>query len=208
MIKRYLIVFILVLEGSIAMSQTPKNPIGGKPDSEAQASVTDFEYQVKYQRAFEAVLWSMPAVSIYGFHRGAKAIGAGPNVILAWSKPAKPNLEAMTGNNQVPYVVSQTDLRNGPVVIEIPSATEEASLYGQIVDHWQITIADIGPSGIDKGKGGKILLTPPDYIGEVSSEYIQVKSPSFRVALAFRPIPAPQSTMNETYNYAKTIKMY
>ncbi len=208
MIKRYLIVFILVLEGSIAMSQTPKNPIGGKPDSEAQVSVTDFEYQVKYQRAFEAVLWSMPAVSIYGFHRGAKAIGAGPNVILAWSEPAKPNLEAMTGNNQVPYVVSQTDLRNGPVVIEVPSETEKASLYGQIVDHWQITIADIGPSGIDKGKGGKILLTPPDYIGEVSSEYIQVKSPSFRVALAFRPIPALQSTMNETYDYAKTIKMY
>jgi hypothetical protein len=29
-------------------------------------------------------------------------------------------------------------------------------LYGQIVDHWQITIADAGPAGIDKGKGGKL----------------------------------------------------
>ena len=209
MVNKYIITLILLISGiSVVLSQTPNNPIGGKPSSETQTSVTDFDYQVKYQRAFEAVLWSMPAVSIYGFHRGAETIGAGPNVILAWSNPAKPNLEAMTGNNQVPYIISQTDLRNGPVVIEIPPASEKASLYGQIVDHWQITIADIGPSGIDKGKGGKILLIPPDYTGEVSSEYIQVKSPSFRVALAFRSIPAPKSTMNEAYDYAKTLKMY
>jgi len=49
------------------------------------------------------------------------------------------------------------------VVVEIPEATDKASLYGQIVDHWQLSIADVGPSGIDKGKGGKILLTPPGY---------------------------------------------
>ena len=48
-------------------------------------------------------------------------------------------------------------------MVEIPEATDKASLYGQIVDHWQLSIADVGPSGIDKGKGGKILLTPPGY---------------------------------------------
>ena len=51
-------------------------------------------------------------------------------MILAWSEPAKPNLEAMTGNNQVPYIISQTDLRNGPVIIEIQPASDKASLYG------------------------------------------------------------------------------
>jgi hypothetical protein len=162
--NRYLVTLTMpICILSMAISQTPNNPIGGKPASGTQSSVRDFDYQVKYQRAFEAVLWSMPAVSIYGFQRGAEAIGGGPNVILAWSEPAKPNLEAMTGNNQVPYIISQTDLRNGPVIIEIPPASDKASLYGQIVDHWQITIADIGPSGIDGGRGGKILLTPPRF---------------------------------------------
>lgn len=133
------------------MTEMPTDPIGGKSPAGSVSSVADFDYQIKYQRAFEAVLWSMPAIAIYGFHRVAAELGAGPNVILAYSKPAKPNLEALTANNQTPYITSQTDLRQGPVVLEVPAASDKTSLYGQIVDHWQITIADIGPSGIDAG---------------------------------------------------------
>ena len=70
--NRYLVTLTMpICILSMAISQTPNNPIGGKPASGTQSSVRDFDYQVKYQRAFEAVLWSMPAVSIYGFHRGA-----------------------------------------------------------------------------------------------------------------------------------------
>ncbi len=199
----------------ISMSMTtagaadmPTDPLGGKPPTGSKVSVQDLDYQVKYQRAFEAVLWSMPAVSIYGFHRAPVALGGGPNTVLAWSGPAKPNLEALTGNNQTPYLLSQTDLSKGPVVVEIPAATDKASLYGQIVDHWQITIADVGPSGIDKGKGGKILLTPPGYKDKVPAGYIEVKSPSYRVAFAFRSIKSPEATTKDAYAYSKTLKMY
>jgi hypothetical protein len=150
----------------------------------------------------------MPAVAIYGFHRASAELGAGPNVILAYSEPAKPNSELLTANNQVPYILSHTDLRKGPVVVEIPAASETASLYGQIVDHWQITIADVGPSGVDQGKGGKILLTPPGYDEPVPEEYIEVKSPSYRVAFAFRSVPGPESTTAQAYEYAQTLKMY
>ena len=72
------------------------------------------------------------------------------------------------------------------MVLDVPAASDKASLYGQIVDHWQITIADIGPSGIDAGKGGKILLTPPGYSDPIPDGYIELKSPSYRVAFAFR----------------------
>jgi hypothetical protein len=197
---------------SLAMAvwagKMPTDPIGGKPPAGSKVSVKDLDYQVKYQRAFEAVLWSMPAVSIYGFHRAPVALGGGPNTVLAWSGPAKPNLEALTGNNQTPHLLSQTDLSKGPVVVEIPAATEKASLYGQIVDHWQITIADVGPSGIDKGKGGKILLTPPGYTGKVPAGHIEVKSPSYRVAFAFRSIESAKATPKDAYAYSKTLKMY
>jgi hypothetical protein len=46
------------------------------------------------QRAAEVVARSMPAIAIYGFHRGSAEVGAGPNLILAYPKPPKPNLEA------------------------------------------------------------------------------------------------------------------
>jgi hypothetical protein len=206
--KYSMIITIAIYLFNPGVARTQNDPIGGKPQADTHVSVENFEYQIKYQRAFEAVLWSMPAIAIYGIYKAAEPLGGGPNVIMAWSKPAKPNLEAITGNNQVPYIASQTDLRDGAVVIEIPPATETASLYGQIVDHWQITIADIGPSGIDKGQGGKILLTPPGYEGVVSSEYIEIKSPSYRVTFAFRSIPGPNSSMDDAYNYARTLKMY
>jgi len=197
---------LAVVPTSSVLAQT--DPLGGKPAPGSEVSVPDLEYQVAYQRSFEAVLWSMPAIGIYGFHRASDLIGAGPNVILAMSGTAKPNMEGLTANNQTPYVASQTDLRKGPVVVEVPKASEEASLYGQIVDHWQITIADVGPSGVDQGKGGKLLITPPGYAEPVPDDYIEVKSPSYRVAFAFRSVAGPNSTQEQAYEYAKTLKMY
>ena len=183
-------------------------PLGGKPAAGAKPSVPDLNYQVAYQRAFEAVIWSMPAVAIYGFYRAAMNIGAKDNTILAWSQPAKPNAELLTANNVSPYTLSQTDLRKGPVVVEVPAATDKASLYGQIVDHWQITIADVGPSGLDQGKGGKFVITPPGYDGAVPAGHTEVKSPSYRVAFSIRSVKGPNANTEDASAYARTVKMY
>jgi len=94
------------------------------------------------------------------------------------------------------------------VILEVPAASDKASLYGQIVDHWQITIADIGPSGIDEGKGGKILLTPPGYSDPIPDGYIELKSPSYRVAFAFRSVPSPTGSTEQAYAYTQKLKMY
>ena len=186
----------------------PDDPLGGKPPFGSSLSVKDLDYQVKYQRAFEAVLWSMPAISQYGFFRGAYGLGAENNTILAWSGPGKPNLEALTANNVTPYTTSQSDLRKGPVVVEVPKATDKAMLFGQIVDHWFITITDIGPIGVDKGKGAKVLFTPPGYTGKVPDGYIEVKSPSYRIDFAFRSIPTPKGTTADAVALSKMLKMY
>jgi hypothetical protein len=74
----------------------PTDPIGGKPPAGSKASVKDLDYQVKYQRAFDAVLWSKPAVNMYAYWHAAADWDAGPNTIIAWSKPATPYLEAVT----------------------------------------------------------------------------------------------------------------
>lgn len=193
---------------SLHAQTIPTDPLGGKPATGTKVSVKDLDYQVKYQRAFEAVLWSVPAIAVYGFYRAPFAIGGDNNTVLAWSQSAKPNAELLTANNVTPYLISQTDLSKGAVVVEIPAATNKASLYGQIVDHWQIAIADIGPSGIDKGQGGKILLTPPYYKGKVPKGYIEVKSSSYRVTFAFRSIKSEKATTKDAYDYAKKLKMY
>ena len=91
------------MSNPVSKTDLPKEPFGGNPPAGSKPPLDDLDYQVKYQRAFEAVLWSMPAIAIYGFHRASAEMGAGPNVILAFSRPARPNLEVLTANNQEPY---------------------------------------------------------------------------------------------------------
>jgi len=189
-------------------SSTITEPLGGKPPVGSKPSVEDLTDQVTYQRAFEAVIWSMPAVAKYGLHRATFDMGAGNNVVLAWSAGARPLFEALTPNNTTPYVNATTDLRPGPVVVEVPPATGKASLFGQIADHWYITIVDIGPIGLDKGQGGKFLLIPPGYEGDLPSGYIEVKSPSFILDFAFRSIPTPDGTPQDAYELGQRLKMY
>ena len=192
-----------------ALAQNGQEVVGGQPPKGATASIKDFDYQIKYQRAFEAVLWSMPAVAIYSFRRAAfDDLGLKDNDIIAYSAPATPHVEAITPNSTTPYIAAYTDLRKGPVVLQLPAASADGSLYGQVVDAWQFTIADVGPTGLDKGEGGKLLFTPPGFNGTIPEGYIHVASPNFRIAFAFRSVPAPGKTLADAYAYSKKLRMY
>ena len=52
--------------------------------------------------------------------------------------------------------------KDGPVVLEVPPA-DDGVFNGSIMNRWQAAIEDIGPGGVDKGKGGKYLILPPGY---------------------------------------------
>ncbi len=184
-------------------------PLGGQPPQGARPSIEDFDYQVKYQRAFEAALWAMPALAIYRFRAAAlEDLGLRDNDIIAYSGVATAKLEATTANASTPYITAFTDLQSGPTVLEIPQAGDDGSLYGQVVDAWQYTIADVGPSGLDGGKGGKYLFTPPGYEGKIPDGYLHVPSPSYRVAFAFRSVRGPGMSEADAYAYAKRLRMY
>lgn len=88
-------------------------------------------------------------------------------------------------------------------MLEVPAASADGSLYGKVVDAWQFTIADVGPSGLDKGTGGRFLFTPPGYDGDIPSIYIHVASPNYRIAFAFRSVHAKGKTSADAYAYAK-----
>ncbi|NMN73968.1 DUF1214 domain-containing protein [Rhizobium sp. 57MFTsu3.2] len=192
-----------------ALAQDGQDPLGGQPAKGATPSIKDFDYQIKYQRAFEAVLWNMPAIAIYSLRRAAfTGLGMKDNDIISYSAVATPKLEAITANSTTPYIAAYTDLRKGPVVLELPASGPDGSLYGQVVDAWQFTIADVGPSGLDQGKGGKLLFTPPGYSEAVPDGYIHVASPNYRIAFAFRSVPAPGKTAADAHTYAQRLRMY
>ena len=149
----------------------------------------------------------MPASAIHRFREGLYEVpGVEDNVVLAFSGTLKPRHEVITANTAVPYISAFTDLRKGPMVIEVPAATEKASLYGQVVDAWQITIAAVGPSGPDKGKGGKYLFLPPGYKDAIPEGYFPIRSTSYRLAVAFRSVPGKGATQADAYAYTQDVE--
>src|SRR5215467_13223625 len=184
-------------------------PQGGQPARGAKPSVTDLDVQVAYQRAFDAVLWAMPASAIYRFRVGMLQMpGMADNVIAASFAPLKTNQEFITPNQTTPYTTAVADLRNGPVVLEVPAKTDKIVLYGQVVDAWQATIAGVGPVGEDKGAGGKYLLLPPGYKEAAPAGYFAIRSSSYRITFAFRAIQLAGATVADANAYTKLLKMY
>lgn len=197
----------LVQTGQAQIART--EPTGGQPPIGTVASVSSFDKQIAYQRSFEATVWAMPALGIYGLRQGfMTALKMKDNDIAAFSGPLKQKMEAITPNTVTPYVLAFSDLTKGPVVLEIPAQTKKSSLYGQVVDFWQITIADVGPAGVDKGKGGKYLLLPPGYDSEIPKGYIPIQSTGNRIGFAFRSVRGPGATNEDAYNYTKLLRMY
>ena len=95
----------------------------------------------------------------------------------------------LTGNTSTLYVLPDFDLEaTGPMVLEVPGG-----MLGAFNDAWFRYMQDIGPAGPDKGKGGKYLILPPGYEGDVPDGYFVVTSKTYN--RAWRPrAAAPAST--------------
>ncbi len=168
----------------------------------------DWEYQIAYQRGIEAVNWAIPAVSMINFRDAYFGLGGGFNTIYYLSQPPTPKTETLTANNQTGYATILMTTKNGPVVLDIPPASDRAMIFGSAVDIWEVPIADMGPAGLDKGRGGKYLFLPPGYTGEVPESYFAVPMETYNIFVALRLIPRNGASFTEAANYAMEINAY
>lgn len=168
----------------------------------------DWEYQMAYQRGIEAVNWSIPAVSMICMRDANFNLGGGYNTVYWLSEVPTAKQEALTANNQTPYASIFLTTKNGPVVLDIPAASERTAIFGSAVDIWQEPIVDIGPAGADKGKGGKYVFLPPEYDGEEIDGCINVPMKSYQIFVALRCIPLADATFKEAAEYSKNINAY
>jgi hypothetical protein len=149
------------------------------PTPEASAKLYD---ELQFQRAVQVYLWALPAMNMVAMRDGqAAAFGAGNNV-LAITK-ARPNAKMIisTANPDVIYGLGFVDLKDGPVVYEAAP-----QMQGLLDDFWHRPLTDIGAAGPDQGKGGKYLLLPPGYTGEIPDGYYVMKSPTYGVFVFLR----------------------
>lgn len=132
----------------------------------------------------------MPLVSLDAMRQAYfRDAGAKYNDIVYWSKPSDWRLQFTTPNASTYYVYFAFNVKDGPVVFDIPPA-EGAGLFGSMLDAWQVPLTDVGPAGADGGKGGKYLLLPPGYDEELPAGYLPVQLESFNGYALLRAIPA------------------
>lgn len=175
--------------------------IDGAPLPETSEMVYDY---LDTMRGVDTFLKGIPAASLYSIIHGVESLGAvEAHQIVIFDKMAGPEQLGLTYNNTTMYVFPTTDLeRDGPTVVEVP-----AGALGALNDAYFRFAGDVGPAGQDKGEGGKYLILPPGYEGDVPDGYFVLRPPSYKNWLLLRF--SIKDGMEEAANYLKeNLKMY
>ena len=178
--------------------------------SKEKCSSEDVTQNAIKRRAVEAVIWGMPAVNYERMLQAAAATGAKPNQVVYWSQPVNWKDQTLTPNPDTIYLNPFYDTHDGPMVLEIPPAKPGSVIVGSIDDAWQNALADVGPAGMDQGKGGKYLITPPGYTNTPPEGYIVLPSDTYRgfVILRSNLKSHTDAHINAAVEYGKRIKFY
>ncbi len=196
---------------STTESQPSASTTAEVADTTIRSSLSEREAQLIYSRAFEAILWASPALAVMGqVEAGQRDLGAASYDIIYTGKSLDYRWGGITYNNQSPYWVAGFSVKDGPVVVEIPPARDDARFFGSIHDVWFIPLEDFGPAGADKGKGGKYLVLPPGFEGEVPEGYIVLRSSSYTHLVPGRTIPRDkgQQGWDAAVDYIQSLRIY
>lgn len=174
--------------------------IGGYPTEESIKKAFD---QLDLQRAAQIYLEFMPAMSVQSIFRShtkeMKMSKPGEVGVFIYPGKGKSQAIGLTYNTESVYATAHTDLEvDGPTVIEVPP-----NVLGVVDDGWQRFVTDLGNAGPDKGKGGKYLLLPPGYEGEVPEGYFVYKCPTYKNWVMVRGFEKDTGTGEDALNYYK-----
>lgn len=144
----------------------------GFPDDATVGKVYD---NLDFQRGVQVFLTTMPGASLYACREGLRGQGATNNqTVLIMETLMDSKSLFLTPSTENIYNLMWLDLKDGPVVIEMPP-----NIVGILDDFWFNYVGDLGLAGPDRGKGGKFLLLPPGYAGRVPEGYFVFRSKTF-----------------------------
>jgi hypothetical protein len=159
-----------------------------RPTADTAEALLD---ELEFQQATQAYLWALPLINTLGMKFGSEEVfGAGYNILPIWKERLDPKTLVTTPNSDVIYAMGYCDMsETGPIVFEAPP-----NLQGILLDFWQRPIpvdggeffGDVGLPGPDAGKGGKFLVLPPGYEGDVPDGYFVYRSGTHNLFIFLR----------------------
>jgi hypothetical protein len=157
------------IPSKIMTASSVQTPIGtlnfydGIPTPSTVQKVYD---NLDFSRGVEVFLNFIPATSIKGLEIGLQELGANDyNKVIIMDKLMDSNPLFLTGNTDTVYATSFFDLKDGPMVIEIPKGAGP----GTINDAFFRFVVDMGAPGPDRKKGGTYIILPPEYKGSLKT---------------------------------------
>jgi hypothetical protein len=182
------------------------------PSANAAAlSTLDLAERTVHRRAIEAVIWGMPAVNYDLMYRAMVRDAKGDfNQITYWSRLPDWKIQTLTPNPDAIYLTPFINTKDaGPMVLDIPPA-DEGSITGTVMDAWQCALEDVGPAGVDQGRGGKYLIVPPGFKDDPPAGYILMPSDTYEGYALLRSIPKSggDADVAKAVAYGKRIKLY
>jgi hypothetical protein len=154
-------------------------------------------------RALQAYLLAIPIVNQVGMRNTLKEFGPVNQTDVIWEELVDSRTVELTANDNTIYSFIWIDTHEGPVVLEVPPMS-----LGTIDDMWYRWVADIGITGADKGKGGKYLILPPGYKGDVPEGYFVVRPSTYGNWVPFRTFLVDGSTKPGVESVKKHLKIY
>ena len=175
----------------------------GIPTEETAALVYD---HLDFIRGVETFLSGIPAASVEALRLGFEELGArNSNQALIFDQLMDSNPLFLTGNTSTIYCLAFLDLeRDGPTVIEIPAGAGP----GTTNDAYFRFVIDMGAPGPDRGAGGKYLILPPDYEGDVPDGYFTAKSTSYVNWVALRGFMVDNKPDAASQMWREGLKIY
>lgn len=175
------------------------NFFDGFPDDATIQKVYD---NLDFQRGVQAFLTAMPGASVSAIREGLRSAGATDNQTVLITETLMDSKSLfLTPNSETVYNLMWLDLKDGPLVLETPP-----NVLGIIDDHWFHYVGNVGNAGPDRGKGGKFLLLPPDYKGDVPEGYHVFRSKTFGNIYFWRGFLVngdPKPAVENTKKFAK-----
>jgi hypothetical protein len=176
--------------------------IDGASTEETFSKTRDF---VDTANAVRLFLSGIPAASIQGLLLGHESIGMKPNETIAISEG---NLTAesiwLTANTTTPYVTSEIDVKNSPVVLEV--GTPILGLLDDASFKFTGRIGMTNPE--DQGKGGKYFIYHSSYKEKVPSGYIPIETEGYQHWLLLRIVGELTEMPKNISALKDTMKLY
>jgi hypothetical protein len=153
--------------------------------------------------AVDAYTKGIQLASMEAMKQGILKFGPANETALIFEELMDSKALFLTANTTSVYMTSWLELSDEPMVIETPP-----DVLGIIDDHYFKYVNDFGRLGPDKSQGGKFLILPPNYEGDVPDGYFVSKANTYGHWIIWRGFQKdgdPQPAVEDT---ERTFKIY